>query len=272
MHRRRLRKCPGDTGSKTRRQGHVTQRHARVQRGLRARSDSDITNRRVLGLRGWTSTLVGWRQARMVISLADALEQFVLASRAGSLRWMQESPEARLRWGLTPLNEEVADQLAAAFRTAAGTYQGGCGPEGGDPVRGPDGETGMEKEHVERWAADLADLSTEPFARIEAVQHERLTDMMHYMRAQHRRLIMYARAHGLSPFSHFGNALANSGPIVQFSTSGNDLITSRIALTPSNLLVLHSLTLGLDNSIIKPGATPARSLTGAFGASGFIPY
>ncbi|EFJ46391.1 hypothetical protein VOLCADRAFT_93299 [Volvox carteri f. nagariensis] len=46
-----------------------------------------------------------------------------LAGRAGSLRWIHESQEARLRRRLTPLIEEIAEQLAAAFRTAAGTYQ-----------------------------------------------------------------------------------------------------------------------------------------------------
>ncbi|EFJ48346.1 hypothetical protein VOLCADRAFT_90923 [Volvox carteri f. nagariensis] len=47
----------------------------------------------------------------------------------------------------------------------------------------------------------------------------------------------------------------------------------RIALAPSNLLVLHSLTLGLTTaSSSLTGANPARSLTGAFGASGFIPH
>ncbi|EFJ42876.1 hypothetical protein VOLCADRAFT_97061 [Volvox carteri f. nagariensis] len=46
-----------------------------------------------------------------------------LVGRAGSLRWIHESQEARLRRRLTPLIEEIAEQLAAAFRTAAGTYQ-----------------------------------------------------------------------------------------------------------------------------------------------------
>ncbi|EFJ39666.1 hypothetical protein VOLCADRAFT_108540 [Volvox carteri f. nagariensis] len=77
-----------------------------------------------LGSEDGRQLFVGRRKELMAIGLADALEQFVLASRAGSLRWIHESLEARLRRGLTPLIEEIADLLAAAFRTAAGTYPG----------------------------------------------------------------------------------------------------------------------------------------------------
>ncbi|EFJ40949.1 hypothetical protein VOLCADRAFT_107915 [Volvox carteri f. nagariensis] len=122
-----------------------------------------------LGSEDGRQLFVGRCKELMAIGLVDALEQFVLASRAGSLRWTHKSLEARLRRGLTPLIEEIADLLAAAFRTAAGTYPGASPDFGGkctvpqlmttacqkasDAVRVPD---------VQEWSQRMAEALCAP--------------------------------------------------------------------------------------------------------------